>query len=163
MRTREAGRRTRRPDGETSAENLRFLLAAQRSLRTRFEEFRRAFDRRDTEAYRVALTDFHSCLRAWTEAEERALLPAVVRRGVPGRDVIRELRVEWVQVRELTRYLLSQITERAPVADLLGLAENLDRRLAAHESEMEKVYYPAAAAVIAPDERRALEAAKPAD
>ena len=127
-------------------ESLEGLVAAQGSLRSRFDDFRHALERRDEEAYRVALADFHACLRRWTEAEESALLPAVLRAGLPGREPGRELRLEWVQVRELTRYLLSQVSERARLSDLLGFTENLARRLAAHESEMETVYYPAAAA-----------------
>jgi hypothetical protein len=150
-----------RGEGEAAGDDVSFLLAVQRSLRSRFEDFRRAYERRDGEAYRLALTDFLLCLRAWTHAEEEELLPAVVRTGVPGRDVIRELRLEWVQVRELTNYLLTQVSDRAPVADVLGLIENLDRRLAAHESQMEKVYFPAAAKSLTPEERRGLEAAKP--
>jgi hypothetical protein len=138
------------------------LLAAQRSLRDRFDDFRRALDRRDEEAYRLALSDFHLCLRRWTEAEEQALLPAVLRAGVPGRDPRRELRLEWVQLRELTRYLLSQVHERASAADLLGFTENLDRRLTAHESEMESVYCPAAASELTPDEWMILGEAAPA-
>lgn len=140
---------------------LFFLLSAQRALRARFDEYRRAYDRRDGEAYRTALSDFETCLRTWTVAEEDALLPAVVRTGVPRRDVIRELRLEWVQIRELTRYVLSQVLDRAAVADVLGLTENLDRRLAAHEAEMERVYYPAAAESLTAEELRALQAARP--
>jgi len=141
--------------------SLEGLIEAQRALRDRFEDFRRALERRDGEAYRVALADFHACLRRWTEAEEKALLPAVLRAGVPGRDPHRELRLEWVQVRELTRYLLSQANERGSLADLLGLADNLERRLAAHESEMEGVYYPAAAAALAIPEWETLAEAAP--
>jgi len=142
--------------------DLATLLSAQRGLRSRFEDFRRALERRDEEAYRVALTDFHACLRRWTEAEEKALLPAVLRAGVPGRDPQRELRLEWVQVRELTRSLLWQVNERARLSDLLGFTENLARRLAAHESEMETVYYPAAAATLRGDEWTSLAEAAPA-
>jgi len=137
------------------------LLAAQRSLRERFDDFRRALDRRDVEAYRLGLTDFHNCLRRWTEAEEKALLPAVVRTGIAGRDPQRELRLECVQLRELTRYLLSQINDRAPIGDILGFAENLERRFAAHESEVRNVYYPAAAGVLTSDEWRILVRAAP--
>jgi hypothetical protein len=128
------------------------LLSAQRALRARFDDFRRALERRDDEAYRVALADFHRCLVLWTQAEETALLPAILRTGVPGRDPNRELHLEWVQIRELTRYLLSQVTERAPISDVLGLSENLQRRFAAHESEMESAYYPAAASRLLPEE-----------
>ena len=109
------------------------------------------------------MTDFHDCLRRWTEAEEKALLPAILRTAIPGRDPQRELRLEWVQLRELTRYLLSQINERAPMGDILGFTENLARRFAAHESDLRNVYYPAAASVLTAGERAALVEAAPRD
>jgi hemerythrin HHE cation binding domain-containing protein len=137
------------------------LLAAQRSLRSRFQDFRAALERRDEAAYRVALADFQGHLRRWTVVEERVLLPALARASFAGRDPQRELRLEYVQIRELTRYLLAQIDERATIADVLGLAENLERRLAAHQSEMEKVYYPTAATLLTPEERRLLTEAAP--
>ena len=139
------------------------LLEAQAGLRSRFEDFRRALDRRDEEAYRVALTDFHDSLRRWTEAQERALLPAILRTAIPGRDPQRELRLEWVQLRELTRYLLSQINDRAPMGDILGFTENLARRFAAHESDLQNVYYPAAASALTTAEWTILNAAAPRD
>ncbi len=147
------------PSGTSS--RLEELLSAQQALRSRFEDFRRALDRRDEEAYRVALTDFHACLRRWTEAEEEALLPAVLRAGLLGRDPRRELRLEWVQLRELTRSLLSQVNGRAPMGEILGFAENLERRFAAHESEIKNVYYPAAAGVLTSDEWKILVRAAP--
>jgi hypothetical protein len=147
--------------GRTVAGTLRNLVSAQSALRSRFDDYSRALERRDEEAYRLALTDFHRCLVRWTQAEEQALLPAILRASIEGRDPRRELRLEWVQVRELTRYLLSQINERAPLADILGLSENLERRLAAHESEMETVYYPAAAPLVNEEETRVLAAAAP--
>ena len=137
------------------------LMSAQGALRSRFDDFRRALDRRDEEAYRLGLTDFHQTLRRWTEAEETALLPAVLRANIAGRDPRRELRLECVQLRELTRYLLSQVNDRAPIGDILGFTENLERRLAAHESEMESVYYPAAAPLLTGDEWRILSGASP--
>jgi hypothetical protein len=137
------------------------LLSAQDSLRSRFEDFRRALDRRDEAAYRLALDDFHQQLKRWTAAEERVLLPVLARTTFPGRDPRRELTLEYVQIRELTRYLVSQIAENAPIADVLGLVENLDRRLAAHESEMESVYYPTAAPLLTAEEWRLLSEAIP--
>ena len=148
-------------EAETREGSLQILLAAQRALRSRFQDFRRAFDRRDEAAYRVALADFHAQLRLWTEAEERVLLPALSRSVIDGRDPQRELKLEYVQLRELTRFLLSQIQERKPLADILGLADNLQRRLSAHESEMERVYAPAAARVLTAVELRKLEEACP--
>jgi hypothetical protein len=141
----------------------RELVAIQKALRSRFEDFRGALERRDEAAYRLALADFHEHLRGWSAAEERVLLPALARASFAGRDPQRELKLEYVQIRELTRYLLSQIDERAPMSDVLGLVENLERRLAAHESEMEKVYYPTAATLLTPEERRLLTEAAPPD
>jgi len=140
---------------------LAVLLSAQSSLQSRFDDFQGALRRRDEEAYRLALTDFHRCLARWTLAQEKALLPAVLRANIAGRDPQRELRLEWVQVRELTRYLLDQITGNAPIADVLGLAENLARRFAAHQSEMESVYCPAAAPSLTADELMMLKDAAP--
>ena len=139
------------------------LLEAQAGLRSRFEDFRQALDRRDEEAYRLGLTDFHDRLRRWTEAEEKALLPAILRTAIPGRDPQRELRLEWVQLRELTRYLLSQINDRAPMGDILGFTENLARRFAAHESDLQNVYDPAAASALTAEEWALLTAAAPRD
>ena len=137
------------------------LIAAQSGLRSRFEDFRHALDRRDEAALRLALMDFHAHLLLWTTAEERVLLPALERTTFPGRDPQRELKLEYVQIRELTRYLLSQIEGHAPIADVLGLVENLDRRLSAHESEMENVYYPCAAPILTSEEWRLLTEASP--
>ena len=120
------------------------LLAVQKGLRGRFDDFRRAFDRREDDACRLALADFHAQLTRWTAAEERVLLPALSRASFPGRDPQRELRLEYVQIRELTRYLLSQMGERAPLADV-----------------MEKVYYPGAAPLLTPDEWRLLGESAP--
>jgi hypothetical protein len=137
------------------------LLAVQKGLRGRFDDFRRALERREDDICRLTLTDFHAQLVRWTVVEERVLLPALSRASFPGRDPQRELRLEYVQIRELTRYLLSQIDGQAALADVLGLVENLERRLAAHESEMENVYYPAAAPLLTPDEWRLLEGSAP--
>ena len=137
------------------------LLAAQRALSDRFDDFRRALDRRDEAAYTIALADFHARLQRWTEAEERALLPALQRVVLTGRDPRRELHLEWVQVRELTRYLVSQISERAAISDLLGLTENLARRFTAHQREASRVYFPAAAPVLTEAEWGILQDAAP--
>jgi hypothetical protein len=61
----------------------------------------------------------------------------------------------------LTRYVLEQISQNGRLADVLGLVDNLERRLSAHESEMEKVYYPAVAAALTIEELRALQEARP--
>ncbi len=140
------------------ADAARALLdGAQAGLRSRFDDFRQAFERRDEAAYRLALADFHERLRDWTAAEERALVPALRRVGLAGRDPRRELSLEYVQLRELTRQIRLGIENRAPIADLLGLVENLARRLLAHERGNRDVYYPAAAGALNDEETRALE------
>jgi len=63
----------------------------------------------------------------------------------PRADLAREIRLDYVQLRELTRHILEQIENRAPLSDVIGLVENLGRRLAAHGVQIEEVYAPAAA------------------
>ncbi len=137
------------------------LLSAQRALRSRFDDVQRAFRNENRPAIEVALADFEAHLRRWTEAEEKALVPALTRAEIPGRDARRELRLEYVQIRELTRYLLQEIHEGKLPVTLGGFVDNLDRRLHAHEKEMGQVYYPAAASSITDDEWSVLEAARP--
>jgi Hemerythrin HHE cation binding domain len=137
------------------------LLAPQRALRSRFDDFRRALDRRDRVAYELGLREFENALRHWTEVEERVLLPALARAGVPGRDPRRELKLQYVQLRELTRAILDQVGKNGALRDILGLVENLERRWNAHDTEMNRVYYPAAQPVLTDAECRALAEAAP--
>ena len=147
--------------GAGPAKALALLTSAQAALRARFDDLRRALDRRDETACRLAIGDFHDHLRAWTAAEEEALLPAVERTGVPGRDPRRELLTEYNQLRELTAHVRRQIESGGSRADVLGFLENLARRLAAHERGNLEAYYPAAAGRLRDGELRALEAAAP--
>jgi len=137
------------------------LVAVQNAVRARFDDFRQALSRRDEEAYRVALADFEAVLRRWTIAGERVVGSTAGRAPIPGPDPSRELRLEYVQLRELARYLLSIVLERKPIADVLGLAENLSRRLDAHERDLREVYFPACAPMFTPEEWRALADAAP--
>lgn len=137
------------------------LLSAQRALRTRFDDFRQAVAHNNKAAVEVALRDFESHLRRWTEAEENALLPAIDRAQIPGRNARRELRLEYVQIRELTGFLVRQIDDGTRPSDLIGYVENLERRLRAHEKEMGSVYYPAADAQLTAEEWAVLENARP--
>ncbi|HSP32891.1 MAG TPA: hypothetical protein VLU46_01090 [Thermoanaerobaculia bacterium] len=137
------------------------LLAVQRSLRSRFDDFRLAAQRQNATAAEVALDDFERHFTRWTEAEEQALIPALERAHVERRDVRRELRLEFVQIRELTRFVLQQIREGVRLDDLRGYIANLDSRLHAHELGMERTYIPAAQ--LNEEETRVLEAARPPD
>jgi hypothetical protein len=140
---------------------LEILLAAQHALRDRFEDFFRAMQRENALAAAVALDDYERHLRRWTEAEEKALMPALLRAALPGRNVRYELRLEYVQLRELTRFLLQQLQEGIRPSHLLGYTQNLARRLQAHEQQMSEVYYPAAAPELTEEEWEVLEAARP--
>jgi hypothetical protein len=139
------------------------LLSAQRGLRSRFDEFRLATQRENATAAEIALADFEAAFARWTEAEENALIPALERAQIPGRDVRRELRLEYVQIRELTRFILRQIAEHIRLDNLTGYIENLDRRLRAHEQEKQNVYYPAAEKTLTGEERAILSASAPSE
>jgi len=136
-------------------------MGGGRALASRFEDFRRALDRRDETAYRTALADLLARLTEWSEALDRVVVPALQR--VPRRDLAHELTVDLVQLRELTRHTLKQIEERARLSDVLGLVENLGARLKAHLRQMADVYAPAAEGALNDADRAALAAARPAD
>ena len=136
-------------------------MGAQRALRSRFDDFYRALKRGDRGSPEVALIDFDENFRRWSLAEEQTLLPALARLTLAGRDPQRELRLEYAQIREITALLRRRLAEGLRPADLLGFADNLNLRLAAHEAGMEGVYLPAADAVLLPHEREALERACP--
>lgn len=138
-----------------------WLLEGQRALRERFDDFAQALRRNDKTALDVALDDFEKNLRRWTEAEETALIPAVTRAAIAGRDPRRELHLEYVQLRELTNFIARGRADKAQPSELRGYVENLDRRLTAHERENRSVYYPAAAGNLTEDEWAVLEAARP--
>lgn len=141
--------------------SVEWLLDGQRALRDRFNDVAGAMRRNDKTALDVALGDFETHLRRWTKAGEQALIPAVTRAAVPGRDPRRELRLEYVQLRELTNFIARGRENKAQPSELLGYLENLDRRLAAHERENRSVYYPVAAGSLTEDEWAILEAARP--
>jgi hypothetical protein len=143
------------------SDRLHALLSAQRALRSRFDDFRRALRHENRAAMDVALVDFERHFRRWTVAEEQALVPALQRAAIPGRDVKRELRLEYVQIRELARFLVQEIGEGIRSSHLTGYVDNLDRRLHAHEKEMAQVYYPAAESNLTAEEWAVLEMARP--
>jgi hypothetical protein len=143
----------------TAPRSVEWLIDGQQALRERFDDFARAVRRGDTTALDVALDDFEATFARWSEAEEAALIPALVRAGIAGRDPRRELRLEFVQIRELTRFIVKLRQDRVRPNDLIGYVENLDRRLFAHEREKKTVYYPVAAAFLTEEEWGRLEAA----
>lgn len=143
--------------------SLDWLAAAERTLHARLADVLGAVAHEQRTAVEVALSDFEQHLRRWTEAEEVALIPAVERVGVPGRDARREIHLEFVQLRELTAFLVRQIAGGLRLRDLAGYFENLDRRLRAHDEALATTYYPIAAKTLTPDEWALLERARPVD
>jgi len=141
--------------------SVEWLLEGQRALRDRFDDVAGAMRRNDKTALDVALVDFEQHLRRWTEAEETALITALSRVEIPGRDPRRELRLEYVQLRELTNFIARGRADKAQPSELVGYLENLNRRLSAHENENRSVYYPAAAGSLTEEEWAILEAARP--
>ena len=141
--------------------SVEWLLEGQRALRDRFDDVAGAMRRNDKTALDVALVDFEQHLRRWTEAEETALITALSRVEIPGRDPRRELRLEYVQLRELTNFIARGRGDKAQPSELVGYLENLNRRLSAHERENRSVYYPAAARSLTEEEWAILEAARP--
>jgi hypothetical protein len=137
------------------------LTASGRALASRFDDFRGALGRRDEAAYRMALADLLDRLVAWSGALDRVVVPTLERIG--RRDLGHELRVDLVQLRELTRHLLQEVDSHAPMSDVLGLVENLSRRLAAWLRQMSEVYGPAAIPALTKEEWAAIGAARPPD
>jgi hypothetical protein len=132
------------------------LFAPQRALRERFEAFRRALDAGDRVATEIVLLEFERGLRRRIELELRVLQPALATVALPGRNARRELEMQYVQLRELVRNLAQRIAANSPRSETIGFAENLDRRLSAHEAELERVYYPAAWPALSVADREAL-------
>lgn len=144
-------------DGATE---VAFLLAPQRALRERFDAFHRALERRDQTLATSTLHEFEAALHRRIAIELRVLVPALLHVGVPGRSPRRELELQYVQLRELTRHVREKIENggdsEATRGEILGFVVNLDRRLTAHAAEMERVYYPAAVSVLNESDRVAL-------
>jgi hypothetical protein len=149
---------------EQVSDEVHTLLAPQRRLRASLAAFRRALEPNDRSAMELCLCEFELGQRRRIELELRVLQPVLARVPFAARDARRELELQYVQLRELTRHLAVRIASNAPLGEIMGFAENLDRRLAAHESELESVYYPAALAALSAEDRRALagEPASPA-
>lgn len=135
---------------------LHALLAPQRALRARHEAFRRALRAGDRVTAELELGAFELGMRRRIELESRVLLPALAQVAVPGRDARRELVMQYVQLRELLRNLAQRIASAAPPSEILGFADNLERRLSAHETELATVYYPAAWSALSTGDRTAL-------
>jgi hemerythrin-like domain-containing protein len=99
----------------------------------------------DRESAARAIREFDATLRRHTEHEEEHVFPAasggklVARAGESDGDrIFRELRVEHVQIRELSGMIVRQLSEAGEGGAVRNLAANLARRWDAHTAREER-------------------------
>jgi hypothetical protein len=120
-----------------------------RALDELFGRFLAAVHGGPLEAARAAIAAFDDALsRHTTFEEEGAIAPASGRKLVPGvaeagaDRLVRELRLEHVQVRELSAMIRRLLDEKGDVEGARRLAPNLARRWDAHTSREERELFP---------------------
>jgi hypothetical protein len=121
------------------------LTEEHRSLDERFGRFLAVAASGDAAAAAEAIRAFDDGLRRHTALEEETLLPApsdgrlaAPADEMPDERLRRELRLEHVQVRELSAMILRLLDERADLPGALRLAGNLARRWDAHTTREER-------------------------
>jgi Hemerythrin HHE cation binding domain len=99
----------------------------------------------DRESAASAIREFDATLRRHTEHEEEHVFPAaaggklVARAGESDEDhLFRELRLEHVQIRELSGMIVRQLSEAGDAGAVRGLAASLARRWDAHTEREER-------------------------
>lgn len=99
----------------------------------------------DRDSAARAIREFDATLRRHTEHEEEHVFPAapggklVAREQETERDrLFRELRVEHVQIREVSGMIVRQLSEAGDSGAVRGLAANLARRWDAHTAREER-------------------------
>ena len=121
------------------------LIREHRELDELFGRFLAASSAGDTEEARDAIRTFDEALRRHTAFEEENVIPAPEgRRLVPSevddaaRTLHRELRLEHVQVREVSAMILRLLEEKNDLEGARRLAPNLGRRWDAHTTREER-------------------------
>ena len=121
------------------------LAEDHRSLDERFGRFLGAATGGDPAAAAEAIRAFDEGLRRHTALEEETILPpppdgrlAAAADETPEQRLSRELRLEHVQIRELSAMILRLLEERADLSGALHLAGNLARRWDAHTTREER-------------------------
>ncbi len=123
---------------------LQALADEHRSLDELFGRFLAAATNGDAAAAGRAIGGFDDALRRHTALEEEKLLApvpgklAAAENETPGERLRRELRLEHVQVRELSAMIRRLLDGRGDVAGALRLAGNLARRWDAHTAREER-------------------------
>jgi hemerythrin-like domain-containing protein len=120
-----------------------------RKLDGLFGRFLAASAAGDAEFAAQAIGDFDEALRRHTDLEERHLYPASPgEKLVPtdeegGRErLFRELRLEHVQIREVSGMMARLLVEKEDLAGARALAGNLARRWDAHTEREEREAFP---------------------
>jgi hypothetical protein len=121
------------------------LTREHRMLDELFGGFLSAAARGDAEAARRAIEEFDRELRRHTALEEERLLPKPTghKLAPPEEEqeeerLFRELRLEHVQVREVSAMIVRQLAEKSDLAGASALAGNLARRWDAHTTREER-------------------------
>jgi hemerythrin-like domain-containing protein len=129
------------------------LHREHRELDDLFGRFLAAASNGDPDAAAVAIVAFDDALRRHTRTEEERLYPARESPGAgglaPEREsvqpgIFRELRLEHVQIRELSAMMRRLLEEKADLESARRLAPNLARRWDAHTSREERELFGSA-------------------
>lgn len=129
----------------TAGELASRLRSEHRALDELFGRFLSAAWNNDAPAARAAIEAFDRELRRHTRDEEESLLipPSGHKLAAPEREsgaerLSRELRLEHVQVRELSGMVVRRLSEDAALDEVRALAGSLARRWDAHTTREEK-------------------------
>jgi hemerythrin HHE cation binding domain-containing protein len=119
----------------------------------------------DRESASRAISIFDAALRAHTRLEEEHVFPVAPEGNLVARTgesederLFRELRLEHVQIRELSGMIVRQLGDAGDAAAARGLAASLARRWDAHTEREEREGYPAALGALDADRTVTLEA-----
>lgn len=121
------------------------LAAEHRRLDQLFGEFLAASFAGDADAARRSIERFDEALRKHTALEEDSVFPLPAgRKLVPAQEeparerLFRELRLEHVQIREVSGMILRLLADNGDLAAARALAPNLARRWDAHTAREER-------------------------
>jgi hypothetical protein len=140
------------------------LLAREhRRLDDLFGRFLASADRETAER---SIRDFDEALRLHTALEEEHVFPTapegklIARAGEAEEDrLFRELRLEHVQIRELSGMIVRQLGEEGNPAAARGLAANLARRWDAHTEREEREAFSQSSDLLSPAREAKIRAA----
>lgn len=129
----------------TPAALLERLRAEHRRLDDLFGQLLAAMSAGDAAAAGAASQAFDETLRSHTRTEEEEIFPPVSEQGLApsldedsSRRLYRELRLEHVQIRELSGMIRRLLSEGARLDEIPGLSANLARRWDAHTTREER-------------------------